>query len=46
MYVDDCLLIGHKEDIEEVVIAIQKTFKIKREETLSDYLSCEIVIDK
>lgn len=46
MYVDDCLCVGDDKAIKNAVARIGKHFKLKIEETLSDYLSCEILFNK
>ena len=46
MYVDDCLCVGDEEALKDAVKRIGKHFKLKIEETLSDYLSCEILFNK
>ena len=46
MYVDDCLCVGDDKAIKNAVAKIGKHFKLKIEETLSDYLSCEILFNK
>jgi hypothetical protein len=46
MYVDDCLCMGDDKAISNAVAKIEKHFKVKIEETLSDNLSCEILFNK
>ena len=46
LYVDDLLIIGNDVDIDEVIADIEKHFKVKVEENLKDYLSCEIRFDE
>jgi hypothetical protein len=46
MYVDDCLCMGDNKAIRNVIAKIGKHFKLKIKETLSDYLSCEILFNK
>ena len=46
LYVDDLLIIGDDADIDEVIADIEKHFKVKVEENLKDYLSCEIRLMK
>ena len=46
MWVDDCLLVGKRKEIDEALIDIKKHFKIVENETLDDYLSCKIKVDQ
>jgi hypothetical protein len=46
MYVDDCLCVGNDKAIRNAIVKIGKHFKLKIKETLSDYLSCKILINK
>ena len=46
MYVDDCLCVGDEEALKDAVEGIGKYFKLKIEESMSDYLSCEILFNK
>ena len=46
MYVDDMLIIGKKEQIQEFVNKIQKEFSVKIQHTLTDYLGCEVHMNK
>ena len=46
MWVDDCFLVGKRSDIDDAVRDIEKHFKIVKNETLDDYLSCEIQVNK
>ena len=41
MYVDDMLIIGKREQIQEFANKIQKEFSVKIQQNLADYLSCE-----
>ena len=41
MYVDDMLMIGKKEQIEDFVSKIQKEISVKIQHNLADYLGCE-----
>ena len=41
MYVDDMLIIGKKEHIQEFATKIQKEFSVKIEHNLTDYMGCE-----
>jgi hypothetical protein len=45
-YVDDCLCVGDNKAIRNAIAKIGNHFKLKIEETLSDYLSCEILFNK
>ena len=46
MYVDDMLIIGKKEQIEDFVSTIQKVFSVKIQHNLTDYLGCEFHMNK
>ena len=46
MYVDDMLIIGKKEQIQEFTNKIQKEFSVKIQHNLADYLGCEFHINK
>ena len=46
MYVDDMLIIGKKEQIQEFATMIQKAFSVKIQRNLSDYLGCEFHMNK
>jgi hypothetical protein len=47
LYVDDCYCIGHKGAIEDTIAQIKASgFNVKVEDTLEDYLSCNIVFNK
>ena len=46
MYVDDMLIIGKKEQIQEFTIKIQKEFSVKIQHNLADYLGCEFHMNK
>ena len=46
IYVNDLLIIRDDSDINKVIDDIKKHFKVKVEENLKDYLSCEISFDK
>ena len=46
MYVDDMLIIGKKEQIQEFASKIQKEFSVKIQHNLSDYLGCEFHMNK
>ena len=41
MWADDCLMIEERKEIDVVLIEIKKEFKIKAEESLSDWLDVE-----
>lgn len=46
IYVDDCYAIGHKAALEDMILKIRKSgLKIKVENDLSDYLSCEVAFN-
>ena len=46
MYVDDMLIIGKKEQIQEFATMIQKEFSVKIQHDLADYLGCEFHMNK
>ena len=46
MYVDDMLIIGKKEQIQEFATKIQKEFSVKIQHNLTDYFSCEFHVNK
>ena len=46
MYVDDMLIIGKKEQIQEFATMIQKEFSVKIQHNLVDYLGCEFHMNK
>ena len=46
MYVDDMLIIGRKEQIQEFATKIQKEFSVKIQHNLGDYLGCEFRMNK
>ena len=46
MYVDDMLVIGRKEQIEDFASKIQKVFSVKIQHNLADYLGCEFYMNK
>ena len=46
MYVDDMLIIGKKEQIEDFASKIQKDFSVKIQHNLADYLGCEFHTNK
>ena len=46
MYVDDMLIIGKKEQIEDFASKIQKEFSVKIQNNLADYLGCEFHMNK
>ena len=46
MYVDDMLIIGKKEQIQEFATMIQKQFSVKIQHNLADYLGCEFQMNK
>ena len=46
MYVDDMLIIGRKEQIQEFATKIQKEFSVKIQHNLADYLGCEFHMNK
>ena len=46
MYVDDMLIIGKKEQIQEFATKIQKEFSVEIQHYLADYLGCEFHMNK
>ena len=46
MYVDDMLIIGKKEQIQEFTTKIQKEFSVKIQHNPADYLGCEFHMNK
>ena len=46
MYVDDMLIIGKKEQIQEFATKIQKEFSVKIQHNIADYLGCEFHMKK
>ena len=46
MYVDDMLIVGKKEQIQELATKIQKQFSVKIQHNLADYLGCEFHMNK
>ena len=46
MYVDEMLIIGEKEQIQEFATMIQKEFSVKIQHNLADYLGCEFHMNK
>ena len=46
MYVDDMLIIGKKEQIEDFASKLQKVFSVKIQHNLADYLGCEFHMNK
>ena len=46
MYVDDMLIIGKKEQIQEFDTKIQKEFSVKTQHNLTDYVGCEFHMNK
>ena len=46
IYVDDMLIIGKKEQIQDFASKIQKEFSVKIQHNLTDYLGCEFHMNK
>ena len=46
MYVDDMLMVGKKEQIQEFATMIQKEFSVKIQHNLAHYLGCEFHMNK
>ena len=46
MYVDDVLIIGKKEQIQEFATKIQKEVSVKIQHNLTDYLGCQFHMNK
>jgi hypothetical protein len=44
IYVDDCLVIGKHDKIDELIVALKTSgFNLKVEYNLTDYLSCQLI---
>ena len=43
LYVDDLIVFGMKEDINDVIKGVSTVFNIKTEGKLNDFLGCEII---
>ena len=46
MYVDDMLIIGKKDQIQDFVSKMQKEFSVKIQHKLADYLGCDLHMNK
>ena len=46
LYVDNMLIVGRKEQIQEFTTRIQKEFSVKIQHNLADYLGCEFHMNK
>ena len=46
IYVDDMMVIGHKESIIDVQERVEKVFSMKTENNLADYLGCEFHMNR
>ena len=46
MYVDDMLIVGKKEQLQEFTNKIWKEFSLKIQHNLADYLGCEFHMNK
>ena len=46
MYVDDMLIIGKKQQIQELATKIKEEFSVKIQHNLADYLGCEFHMNK
>ena len=46
MFVDDMLIIGKKEQIQDFASKIQREFSVKIQHNLADYLGCEFHMNK
>ena len=46
MYVDDMLILGKREQIQEFATMIQKEISVKIQHNLADYLGCEFHMNK
>ena len=46
IYVDDMLVIGNENIIEELITIVEEVFSIKTEDNLTDYLGCEFHTNK
>jgi hypothetical protein len=44
IYVDDCLVIGKRDGIDDLIVGLKKIrFNLKVENNLTDYLSCKLI---
>ena len=46
IYVDDILIIGEKDQLQEFATMIQKEFSVKNQHNLADYLGCAFYMNK
>jgi hypothetical protein len=47
IYVDNCLVIGKRDGIDELIVELKTSgFNLKVENNLTDYLSCQLIEDK
>ena len=46
VWVDDCLIIGEEGDVKQTLMDFKEHFNITTKDTLEDYLSCEIDVNK
>ncbi len=46
LWVDDCYIMGDVDAIDDAVKQIEKSFTLKKEYSLKDFLSCEVIFDK
>ncbi|KAL7574348.1 hypothetical protein ACA910_008452 [Epithemia clementina (nom. ined.)] len=46
MYVDDILVVGNKNALEDLKKSFEKVFTVKVDPDLKDYLGCELVVDE
>ncbi|KAL7571065.1 hypothetical protein ACA910_003779 [Epithemia clementina (nom. ined.)] len=46
MYVDDILVVGNKNALEDLKNSFEKVFTVKIDPDLKDYLGCELVVDE
>ena len=45
IHVDDCYVAGRQDRIMALKEGLEKTFKVKQEDTIDDYLSCNIKVN-
>ena len=46
IWVDDCLFVGHQKAIDDAIGHLKKSFNLKIDPNVKDYLSCEFILDK
>jgi hypothetical protein len=46
VYADNCLVVGSKEGIQDMINCLRSDFGLKIKDNLTDYLSCKIQINQ